>query len=91
MAHPSSHQKEAIYQRYPSLKMVLAIATLWNVHAMTGKYEPRPISRLGLVTKTGNPKHYSLFRVRDQGGRFTGMVYQVSWLYVHIADEWEAA
>lgn len=36
-AHPSSHQKRAIYQRYTSLKMVHAIATAWNVHEMTGK------------------------------------------------------
>lgn len=36
-AQPSSHQKQAMYQRYMSLNMVHAMATLWNVHAMTEK------------------------------------------------------
>ena len=70
-AHPSSHQKRVINQRYISLKIVHAIATPWNAHAITGKprEHKQPMPRQSLPSAQA---HHSLFRVRDQGGRFMG-------------------
>lgn len=78
-AHPSSHQKRVIYQRYISLKIVHAIATPWSTDAMTGepREDKRPELRQSLSprarkTSPNAQEHHSLFRAGDQGSRFMG-------------------